>query len=88
MVSCWSPGRTRDWLKMKNPEPRSAASIPGAAQSDPAEQLTRDIVQANHRKGLMCIRGSAARRANMTIILTKSHMADAAARATPKINKR
>jgi len=36
----------------------------------------------------MCMRGFTARRANMDIILEKNHIADAAARAAPKINNR
>jgi hypothetical protein len=37
---------------------------------------------------LMCMRGFAARRASIDVILEKNHMTDAAARAAPKISNR
>jgi hypothetical protein len=63
--------------------------------SAPENQHREQSPGADHRQlagiyyhSLVCMRGPAARRAYTGAILTKKHMADAAASAAPKINNR
>jgi hypothetical protein len=66
-------------LSISAPENQHREQSPGADHRQPAGIYYHSPV---------CMRGPAARRAYTGAILTKNHMADAAASAAPKINNR